>query len=597
MRLAQLRIGLRLGLCFSIVVGMFTLVGALSIWQVHMLYRQTDRVDELDRQILSVLRADNTILRFAELARTAASAQDATRFQAEARAIQQELRRFMDAVDNASRAIPRTSGISAAGWTTLVYCRRAIEEQLQGMSRLSEKGDWSAIGFRLGKQVNWMENAFNLAVGELDAEVVAERTRSLSDIRRWEYWTYFSLVSLAVLIGSVSVAMAFLVTRSIADPLRKLDTAARALAAGNFDCRVSIAGENELATLARAFNLATTRLRDLYAALRRSEAYFRSLIENVGDPIFVVDESGALLYASPAASTALSIATSGLSGRNITEFLEAADRETIPGILRGAAVDSHARIATEFRWRDAGRSQRVLAAIVTDHRDDQAVRGFVINAHDVTERKAAEDRIRELNEGLEHLVQVRTHELEVEKQELMETREALRERATRDDLTGLWNRNSILEILKREIERGAREKHGPAIVLADIDHFKSVNDTFGHPVGDAVLREFSRRLSAAIRPYDSLGRYGGEEFLLVLPNWSGHPDTPRIEQLRAAVADALFVTTAGDLSVTCSFGLAWAEQGHLDSQELIRLADQALYRAKALGRNRMDSAFQELAAR
>jgi hypothetical protein len=148
-----LRIGLRLGLCFATIVCLFSLVGGFSIWQIHMLHSQIHRVDELDRQILSVLRADNTILRFAELARTAAAAQDANRFQAEAQAIGLELRRFMDAVDNASRAAPETSGIPAAGWTTLVYCRRAIEEQLQEMSRLSEKGDWSAISLRLGEQV------------------------------------------------------------------------------------------------------------------------------------------------------------------------------------------------------------------------------------------------------------------------------------------------------------------------------------------------------------------------------------------------------------------------------------------------------------
>jgi|HubBroStandDraft_1064217.scaffolds.fasta_scaffold18884_3 diguanylate cyclase (GGDEF)-like protein/PAS domain S-box-containing protein len=592
-RLAQLRIGLRLSLCFCMIVSLFTLVVVFAIWQIRMLHSQIHRVDQLDRQILSVLRADNTILRFAELARTAASAQDANRFQAEAQAIEQELHRFMDAVDNASRAAPEASGIPAAGWTTLVYCRRAIEEQLHEMSRLSEKGDWSAINLRLGKQVSWMERAFNLAVGELDGQVAAERNQSFSDIRRREYWTYLLLVSLAVLIGAVSVAMAFVVTRSIADPLRKLDTAARALAAGNFEYRVSIAGKNEFATLARAFNLATSRLRDLYEALRQSEAYFRSLIENVGDPIFVVDESGTLLYASPAASTALGNMTSGLTGRNITEFLDAADCEVIPGILRRAATDSYARVSTELRWRDAGQSPRVLAAIVTDYRDDQAVRGFVINAHDITERKAAEDRIRDLNENLEDLVQVRTRELEIEKRELMEAREALREQATRDGLTKLWNRNSILEILEREIDRGVREKHGTAIVLADIDHFKNVNDTYGHPVGDAVLRETSRRLSAAIRSYDGLGRYGGEEFLLVLPNWAGQMDTSRIEHLRAAIADTPFVTAAGELAVTCSFGVAWAERGCLDSQELIHLADQALYRAKARGRNRVDSLVQD----
>ncbi len=591
--MSQLRIGLRLGLCFAIIVGLFTLVGVLAIWQIHMLHSQIHRVDDLDREILSVLRADNTILRFSELARTATSAQDAHQFKAEAQAIEVELHLFMDAVDSSSHAAPDSPGISASAWTTLVYCRRAIEEQLYDMGRLADKGDWSAIDLRLAEQITWMERAFNRAVRELDGQVAAQRIKSLSDIRNRERWTYVSLLSLAILIGAVSAAMAFFMTRSIAEPLQKLDIAARALAAGNFNYEVRISGKNEFAILARAFNVATTHLRDLYAALSRSEAYFRSLIENVGDPILVVDQSGGVLYASPAACTAFRVSSAALSGRSITDFLAPADCQAVRDLLRSAAVDDQSRIAIEFHLPSPGPLRRVLSAIVTDHRDDQAVQGFVINAHDITERKEAEDRIRNLNEHLEQLVQDRTQELEIEKHELVVTREALREQATRDGLTKLWNRTSILEILKREIERGVRERQAIAIVLADVDHFKVINDTYGHLSGDAVLQEIARRLTAAIRPYDSLGRYGGEEFLLVLPNWGADRDTSRIEQLRAAIGDALFSLADGSISVTCSFGIAWAKPGHFDQQELIRLADQSLYRAKALGRNRVESLVQD----
>ncbi len=596
-RMARLRIGQRLGVCFFSIVALFTMVGAFAIWQVHMLHGQMQRIDDLDHQTLSVLRADNTILRFAELERSAASARDARRFQDQAQTVERKLHQFMDAVDNASRASPQSSGITADAWSTLVYCQRAIEEQLHDMSRLSEKGDWSAINLRVGTQLGGMERAFSVAVGELDEQVAAERSRSLSRIRLRETWTYVALVSLALFIGAVSAVMAFLVTRSIADPLRKLDTAARALAAGNFDHRVSVRGEHELATLARAFNVATAHLRDLYAALRRSEAHFRSLIENVGDPILVVDESGTLLYASPAANAKLSGGNSALSGLNVGEFLNAEGRAVIPCILRRGAAASHPAVSTELCWQAAGQSQRVLSAIITDHRDDQAVRGFVINAHDVTARKAAENRILELNEHLEQLVRERTGELEREKHELMQAREALREQATHDGLTRLWNRTSILEILEREIERCARDRNRVAIVMADIDYFKSINDTYGHQAGDAVLREAARRLSAAIRPYDSLGRYGGEEFLLVLPGWAGSRDTSRIDELRAAITDLPFGAPGRELSITCSFGVAWTDSGLPGSEDLIRLADQALYRAKTLGRNRVESMAPEAVGR
>src|SRR5207245_3004043 len=96
-------------------------------------------------------------------------------------------------------------------------------------------------------------------------------------------------------------------------------------------------------------------------------------------------------------------------------------------------------------------------------------------------------------------------------------REELREQATKDFLTRIWNRSSILDILQRELVRATREKRSVGVVLADLDHFKNVNDTHGHFAGDAVLREFTRRMSAAMRPYDAIGRYGGEEFLILLP--------------------------------------------------------------------------------
>jgi two-component system cell cycle response regulator len=169
---------------------------------------------------------------------------------------------------------------------------------------------------------------------------------------------------------------------------------------------------------------------------------------------------------------------------------------------------------------------------------------------------------------------------------LVEAREEMRFRATHDGLTALWNRGVILDLLGRELTRSRREHVSTAILICDLDDFKSVNDTYGHLAGDDILKEAAKRLLASVRSYDFVGRYGGEEFLVVLNNCNPAYGFARAEEIRKAISQKPMPSSSGPVPVTMSLGLLLSQEwGCLPMEELLQEADAALYAAKAAGRN------------
>src|SRR3984885_12081149 len=176
---------------------------------------------------------------------------------------------------------------------------------------------------------------------------------------------------------------------------------------------------------------------------------------------------------------------------------------------------------------------------------------------------------------------------------LIHAQDELQSAALHDSLTGLWNRGAVLDLLRREVCRRQRTGDALGVIMADIDYFKKINDTHGHLVGDAVLQEVTRRLAMQVRPYDGVGRYGGEEFLIVFPGCSMPDLVVGAERLRHCIADQPIETSVGQIPVSLSLGLASVEQGEneiLGCESFLQRADAALYVAKARGRNRVETA-------
>jgi two-component system cell cycle response regulator len=169
---------------------------------------------------------------------------------------------------------------------------------------------------------------------------------------------------------------------------------------------------------------------------------------------------------------------------------------------------------------------------------------------------------------------------------LIASREALTHQATHDPLTGLLNRRAILDRLNRELARACRNCDSLAVGICDIDHFKQINDKHGHQTGDDVLLGFAGILSRSIRPYDSAGRMGGEEFLVIAPIKARTDSVPLFSRLCMQIAESKITTRAGVLSVTASIGVTSATGGR-KADQMLEAADAALYRAKQEGRNRV----------
>jgi two-component system cell cycle response regulator len=174
-------------------------------------------------------------------------------------------------------------------------------------------------------------------------------------------------------------------------------------------------------------------------------------------------------------------------------------------------------------------------------------------------------------------------------EQLLASHRQLRLQAARDPLTGLWNRATILEMLDAELDRSRRDHHPLSVLMADVDHFKRINDTLGHLAGDQVLRQIAARLLTSLRPYDGVGRYGGEEFLVLLPGCDAEAAGSLAERLRRSVAEEPMEDEDRAIAVTLSLGVAaWDKK--LPAAALLRWADAALYKAKHAGRNRVVSA-------
>ncbi len=221
-----------------------------------------------------------------------------------------------------------------------------------------------------------------------------------------------------------------------------------------------------------------------------------------------------------------------------------------------------------------------IILLTSQQRDEDIVTGMEAGADDYITKPFKHNELR---------VRLRAGRRIIELQnELLAARGILEEKASHDALTGLWNHGEILRILDQEVAKAEREETCLSVIMADIDFFKKINDTYGHIAGDTVLRLTAQRMLSLMRSYDSTGRYGGEEFLVVLPGGDRQNAEALAERLRLSISGESMDTPEGTIPVTISLGIAVSCKGRRrEANALVKAADEALYQAKERGRNRV----------
>lgn len=290
------------------------------------------------------------------------------------------------------------------------------------------------------------------------------------------------------------------------------------------------------------------------------------IIESMSDGVLVIDTQNRIVDINPAMESFLGHKPASFLGKSAAEALEI-------WMDQSDALLSGQETRTELRIHNA--PSRYLDLRVTPLYDDyQHLNGRLMVFRDITDRKEVEKKLRLVNERLQsQLIEIGT------------LQSKLRSQAIKDPLTDLFNRRYLDETFDRELARAAREAYPVCVIMLDIDHFKKVNDTYGHEAGDVILKALARILSSRNRRGDFVCRFGGEEFVIVMPNMEMDTAFRRAEELRAAL-NSLSVPYGGfKLTITISMGIASYPANGEDRESVLRAADRAMYAAKRAGRD------------
>lgn len=304
-----------------------------------------------------------------------------------------------------------------------------------------------------------------------------------------------------------------------------------------------------------------------------SEKKYRILLDESSDPIFMFDPDGQYLYVNHAFADGVNRKLDEIIHKKIWDVFSRDEADKRFAVVKWVFENRETRII-EVRVPRTDGDRYYITTVKPVLDAEGKVTSVICISKEITDRKRMEEELRRVNE-----------QLSAQLAEIESLHETLREQAIRDPLTGLYNLRFLTESMKREIAQATRDRVPLSVVLMDIDHFKVFNDTYGHKAGDEVLQALGKILSSKTRAGDIACRYGGEEFMVIMP--SAHPQEAfrRAEQWRKIFASTHITNKGQVLSATLSAGVATFPDHGTTDDDIWRAADNALYKAKSAGRD------------
>ncbi len=410
--------------------------------------------------------------------------------------------------------------------------------------KLLEKND-TAID--LTEALNNLENGEHAFEGAIDAQLLYTRQQLLTDnndVNQTISSAQNMLLAAGLLTFGFAIALGLFIARSLASPLKQLVKSASELGRGHFDARAPEWSRDEIGLLAREFNLMANNL----ATTTVSKEQMNNILRSVPDALVVINACRHIEWVNTATLALFKYHEDELIGRSIDEFI--ADPTFIRSMLDSLTIAPYAQGMETTFLNKQGSLVPVSSSLFSDH---VQCGGLVLVIQDITERKKTED----------HLLYL----------------------ANYDALTNLPNRSLLLDRIERSLMRAPRRNQLVAILFCDLDGFKLINDTYGHNMGDHMLKIAAQRLTTCIRAEDTVARHGGDEFVIILNELTNQHDACQVAQKIINLFSKPFDIRNHQFFIGVSIGITIFPNDGEDAEALLKNADVAMYRVKEQGKN------------